>query len=77
MRKLKHKKMNTSAMFTEIVRWKSQDLGPRGLLQVPSARFHMLLTLSLVPFYAAFLSKNDLCFVNFFPLKISIRYLRC
>lgn len=41
--------------------------GPQGPdYGVPSAKFHMLLPLSLVPFYSAFLSKNDLCFVNYF-----------
>lgn len=56
-------------MFTELGQWKGQDLGPQWSdCRVPSAELHLLLLpLSLVPFYSAFLSKNDFCFVIFFP----------
>lgn len=58
-------------MVTELVQWKSQDLGSQGSdCRVPSAEFHMLLLPHrLVPFYSAFLSKKWFLFCYFFPLE--------
>lgn len=68
MRKLRHKKMNYLGHILGDSQGEEPRFGPQGSdCGVPSTRFHVLLPPSLVPFYAAFLSKNDLCFVNFFP----------